>query len=253
MSTWTLIGAGRIGGALQARAAARGRPIHVLGRRDDWRVLQDVAGAPIVVCTRNDDLADVLARVPEHRKADLVFVQNGMLRPWLTAHGLENATRGLLFFAVQSRGAPIDVGPPSPFVGPHAARVVAELRALDVPAEVVDPQHFAAWELEKLLWNCVFGLLCQVHDCAVGQILAHHADEVAQLTAELLLIGQLELGLKLDGTAVLQRLVDYSAAIAQNRAAVKEWPWRNGWFVAIAERRGVTLPLHAALLAKAGV
>ena len=253
MAHWTVIGAGRIGGALQARAAQRQRPIAVLGRHDDWRVLDQPPGQPIVVCTRNDDLAGVLARIPQQRRGDLVFVQNGMLRPWLAAHGLADATRGLLFFAVQSRGSPLDLGPPSPFFGRHAVAVVAELEALGILAEVVDGRQFAAWELEKLLWNCVFGLLCQAHACAVGQVLTRHAPEVAALTAELLHVGQSALDLHLDGAAVLQRLVDYSAAIPDNRAAVKEWPWRNGWFVAQAAQQGVALPVHARLCQMAGV
>ncbi len=253
MLGWTLIGAGRIGGALQARALAKRRPVRMLGRHDDWRELDAPAGAPVVVCTRNDDLPAVLARIPAHRHADLVFVQNGMLRPWLAANGLQDATRGLLFFAVQARGAAIDPGPPSPFFGRHAEAVVAELVALDVPAEVVDAAQFAAWELEKLLWNSIFGLLCQAHACTVGAVLTAHRDEIAALNAELLAVGQRALGVKLDSAAVLQRLVDYSAAIPQNRAAVKEWPWRNGWFVAEAARQGVALPEHARLCQMAGV
>ena len=253
MPGWTLIGAGRIGGALQARALAKRRPMRVLGRHEDWRELEAPAGVPVVVCTRNDDLPAVLARIPAHRHGDLVFVQNGMLRPWLAANGLQDATRGLLFFAVQARGAAIDPGPPSPFCGRHAVAVVAELAALDVAAEVVDARQFAAWELEKLLWNCIFGLLCQAHDCTVGGVLAAHRDEIAALNAELLAVGQKALGVTLDSAAVLQRLVDYSAAIPQNRAAVKEWPWRNGWFVAEAARQGAVLPVHARLCQLAGV
>ncbi len=253
MAHWTVIGAGRIGGALQARAAQHHRPLTLLGRHDDWQALQAPPGAPILVCTRNDDLPAVLARVPVARHGDLVFVQNGMLRPWLAAHGLADATRGLLFFAVQRRGAPLDLGPPSPFCGPHAAAVVAELSALDVPAEVVDRPTFAAWELEKLLWNCIFGLLCQAHACAVGDVLTAHAAELGALTAELLPVAARALDVPVDAAAVLAGLVAYSAAIADNRAAVKEWPWRNGWFVAEAERQGVALPVHARLCQLAGV
>lgn len=249
---WTIIGAGRIGGALKALAEARHRPIRVLGRADDWHGLDEPAGAPILVCTRNDDLPAVLARVPPARRCDLVFVQNGMLRPWLAAQGLQGATRGLLFFAVQTRGAAIEPGPPSPFCGRLANDIVGELSALGVPAEEVDERQFAAWELEKLLWNCVFGLLCQAHNCTVGEALARHPQEIADLTAELLPVGARALGLRVDSRAVLRRLLDYSAAIAHNRAAVKEWPWRNGWFVAEAARQNTALPLHARLCQMAG-
>ena len=250
---WTVVGAGRIGGALAVRAVAKHRPMRLLGRDDDWQVLQETSHEPILVCTRNDDLPVVVARVPAQRRGDLVFVQNGMLRPWLAAQDLQNATRGLLFFAVQARGAPMDLGPPSPFCGPHAHAVVTELQALDVPAEEVDKQHFAALELEKLLWNCMFGLLCQAHACLVGEVLTRYPQEVAELTAELLPVGETALDVQLDAATVLRQLLDYSAAIAQNRAAVKEWPWRNGWFVEEAARQNRAMPLHARLCQMAGV
>lgn len=253
MGTWTIIGAGRVGGALAERSVAAGQAVTLLRRGDDWTVLGEAPGTPILVCTRNDDLDSVVDRVPPQRRPDLVFVQNGMLRPWLHTRGLEGVTRGLLFFAVQSRGAALEAGPDSPFCGPQAAQVVAILQGLGVPAAVVDAPTFAAWELEKLLWNSVFGLLCQAHGRAVGEVLDAHSDQVAALTAELVAVGQTALGLQVDGAAVLGRLIAYSEAIRGNHAAVKEWRWRNGWFVAEAQRLGLGLPLHAALCHKAGV
>jgi hypothetical protein len=41
--------------------------------------------------------------------ADLVFIQNGMLQPWLDANGLSEATQALVYFAVAKLGeAPVD-------------------------------------------------------------------------------------------------------------------------------------------------
>lgn len=45
------------------------------------------------VCTRNDDLKDVIARTPESRKEDLVFLQNGVLGPMLETYGLGKNTQ----------------------------------------------------------------------------------------------------------------------------------------------------------------
>lgn len=251
MATWTIIGAGRIGNALAERSRQKQRDVQVLTRQDDWQVLAKAGKAPILVCTRNDDLDNVLQRVPKSRHHDLVFIQNGMIRPWLARHALHEATRGLLFFAVQTRGAPIDTGPPSPFHGRHAAAVVAELRALDIPAEEVSATDFAQWELEKLLWNCVFGLLCTAYDMTVGQVLEAHREEVVELATELLDVGQSALmaDAPMDKGAVLTRLLQYSLAIPHNRAAIREWTWRNGWFVSEASRQGRPLPLHTRLCA----
>lgn len=41
--------------------------------------------------------------------ADLVFIQNGMLQPWLEANGLSGCTQALVYFAVAKLGeAPVD-------------------------------------------------------------------------------------------------------------------------------------------------
>ena len=123
-----ILGRGRIGGALAAHPSGDGI---ALGRADDWSSLES-ARAPIVVATRNDDLDAVIDRVPPTRHDALVFVQNGMLRPWLGTRGLTKATRGLLFFAVARRGDTPVPGGPSPFTGPRAEEVVAWLEGMNL-------------------------------------------------------------------------------------------------------------------------
>jgi ketopantoate reductase len=241
-----VIGAGRIGTALCEREPSR---FSLIDREHGWERLDVEAGAPILLAVRNDDLEPVLARVPAHRHGDLTFVQNGMLRPWLAAHGLTNATRGLLFIAVPKRGAPIEPGGESPFHGPHAQALVDAFTAAELPARCVDAQQFAAIELEKLLWNSCFGLLCDAFDCDVGTVVREHFDELHALVAELLEVGAPALGISLALDALVERLAAYSRSIPMFRAACKEWRWRNGWFVELARERGMSLPNHERLLA----
>ena len=194
----------------------------------------------------------MLERVPASRRADLVFAQNGMLRPWLEAEDLGQATRGLLFMAVPQRGAPIEPGSDSPFHGPRAAAVVAGFRAADLPAREVDAAQFAAIELEKLIWNSAFGLLCQAHDERVGEVVDRHPAELRELVAELARVGRAALGVDLELDPLVDRLAAYSRTIADYRGAVREWRWRNGWFVDEARARGVATPVHDRLLDRAG-
>ena len=49
-------------------------------------------------------LKDVVANTPEDRREDLVFLQNGMLQPWLDAQGLGDNTQALIYFAVAKLG-----------------------------------------------------------------------------------------------------------------------------------------------------
>lgn len=243
----TVVGLGRVGGALVARAEAAGVPVRAVGRSTG----EIAATGPILVTTRNDDLDAVLVRVPPERRDALVFVQNGVLRPWLAERGLSASTRGLLFVAVPARGAPLVPGGESPFLGPHAAAVVAWLRAVGVPAREVDEATFVALEAEKLLWNTVYGLLSQATGRTVGEVADEHGDDVLALVTELLPL--LASPVPLDPAALAGAMGAYSRTIAGWRGAVKEWAWRNGWFVAEAARRGVPTPRHADWLVRVGL
>jgi ketopantoate reductase len=244
-----IIGAGRIGGALHERAPNQ---FALVDRQRGWELLDHDPGDPIMLAVRNDDLLGVLERVPTRRRPDLVLVQNGMLRPWLREHGLTDVTRGLLFIAVPARGAPIEPGGESPFWGPHAATMVDAFTRAGLPAAVVSAEPFAAIELEKLIWNCAFGLCCEAFDCDVGTVVESHGDVLRELVAELLGVGAPALDVELELEPLVDRLCTYSRSIPSYRGAVKEWRWRNGWFVETAREQGVATPTHDRLLAAVG-
>ncbi len=245
-----IIGAGRVGGALAQRAQDAEIEHVLVDRSQGWDAIAS-SSDPIFVAVRNDDLSAVLDRIDPSHHPRLVFTQNGMLRPWLRERGLEACTRGLLFFAVPARGAPLEPGGESPFMGPHADTVVQWLQRLEVPAASVDASAFAVTELEKLLWNCCFGLLCEHTGEPVGAVVEQHGELLSQLVDELLQWGMPAFDLDLDAAereAMKNRLRAYSRSIPDYRGAVKEWPWRNGWFVDAARRPG----LHEELLEKTG-
>jgi ketopantoate reductase len=250
-----ILGAGRVGTALTALAAQHphAERAHLLGRHDPDDGLSDPERDDLILVTvRNDDLDGALARVPPSRRSALVFVQNGMLRPWLAERALTGATRGLLLFAVPHRGAAIEPGGASPFTGPHAGAMVAWFHALGLPAVAVDEPTFASAELEKLVWNAVFGLLCQALAVDVGTLVTTYRTEVEALARELIEHGAPALGLTVAVEPMIARLLAYSAAIPTYRGAVKEWRWRNGWFVALAANDPGAAPLHREWLGRAG-
>jgi len=239
-----VIGEGRIGTALGEAAGCA-----VVSRHRGWYVLDEPAGDPIAVCVRNDDLGAVLASVPKHRWPDLVFVQNGMIDPWLEDHGLEGNTRGLLFFAVNERGGPTLPGGVSRFTGPHANAMALWLESLGLRVEVIGRRAFAAVMLEKLIWNAAFGALCERHGVDVGHVLEDHADELAALSREFAAIGRAALGVDLDDAALLASLRAYAGSIPGVRAGLKEWRWRGGWFTEAARAHRVATPTHDAVIA----
>ena len=77
---------------------------------------------------------------------------------------------------------------------------------------------------------------------------AVEADDAAERAAALA-------GIPAEGNAAVlrDRMVDYAMTIPDYQGAVKEWRWRNGWFVHVARHHGIALPVHDRLCAMAGV
>lgn len=246
------IGAGRIGAALERAARRAGHPFTLIDRTSGWEALDGPAGEPVLALVRVDDLPAVADRVPRGRLADLVLVQNGMLREWLRAQGLDRCTRAELYFAVASREAEPVVGLPSLFCGPHAAAVAGELTALGIDAREVGWPIFTYYELEKTVWLVVFGLLCEKYGVPVGEIARRHAGEVSDLARELMSLGRRVYGVDAPHAFTLDRLLRYAASIAGWPASLREPPHRVGWFVTQARIAGVRLPAFEALLAARG-
>ena len=63
---------------------------------------------PIYICTRNDDLDAIIDKVPDNRKEDLVFLQNGMLSPYLKSKGLLLNTAGRIQSIANLASHPLD-------------------------------------------------------------------------------------------------------------------------------------------------
>ncbi|KAI3436136.1 hypothetical protein D9Q98_002193 [Chlorella vulgaris] len=254
---FVIVGGGRVGQAL----ANMGGGQDVLVRRGE--AVSGPAG-PIVVCTRNDDLQAVVDATPPERRQDLVFIQNGMLQPWLDAQGLGEATQVLVYFAVAKAGdAPTDgktdVNPEglTAAYGPHAEAVAARLHAAGLSCAVLGKAEFTKSMLEKLIWISAFMLVGACHGgCTVGEVESQHTEEVAELIAELAAAGSAALGVTLE-SGVQERLLAYARSVAHFPTAVKEFKWRNGWFhdlsqQALASGQADPCPLHTARLQKAG-
>lgn len=248
--TLVVVGAGRIGGMVVDLARRQGVEVAVAGRQGP--VATTGGRGPVLVCTRNDALADVVARTPGDRRDDLVFVQNGVLAPWLRARGLAGATIGVLYVAVDRPGAPPVPGAPSVFMGPQARAVAALLAAGGVPArEAAHPLDLRREVGTKLAWICVLGVLGEALALPVGQLVVDHAAGITSLCEELAPVLAADPDTAANPDLVPQVLA-YSRSVPHYRTAVKEWPWRTGWLLQAAARAGIDLPQHRAWLVRAG-
>lgn len=243
-----IVGKGRIGGMVAALARAAGVEHRLLGRGEP---LGEGPG-PVLVATRNDDLEAVLSMVPAARGADLVFVQNGVLAPWLRARGWGQGTIGVLYVAVDAPGAAPRPGGVSVFCGPQAGAVARLLDGGGVPARAVGVEELRAEVGVKLAWICVLGVLGQATGLRAGEVAEAHEDALRALCEELrpVLVDDPDTAAPAD---LVERVGAYARAVGHYRTTLKEWPWRTGWLLQAAARQGRRLPLHEEWLRRAGV
>lgn len=252
----TIIGGGRVGEAL----AAMGPGNDVVVRRGGK--IEGPPG-PIIVATRNDALDGIVDATPEDRRKDLVFIQNGMLQPWLDSRGLGDNTQLLVYFAVAKLGdvptdGKTDVNPEglTAAYGPHAETIAARLHGGGLSCKVLGRAEFTQAMLEKLAWISAFMLVGAKHKATVGEVESKHNQEVSALISELLSAGSAALGVP-EAPGAVERLNAYARSVAHFPTAVKEFEWRNGWFYGLskkAEEEGKPdpCPMHTALLKAVG-
>jgi len=255
---------GRIGHLLCGMTEGPWRPVPVTRHSDPARLSEPLEGprAPIVLCTRNDDLDAIVTYVHPSRHADLVFVQNGAIRPWLVQRGLESGPadpfphvepdRGVLWVAVPKRGDTPVPGGASVFSGHWGPALAQMLDRHGVDACAVERVELAREEAVKLAWICATGLLGSATGEGVGGIDAHHADDLESLVRELFTVLCISPGLDIDADALVARVQAYSARIPHFPARLKEWRWRNGAVLRTAEAAGLGTPVHDHWLERAG-
>jgi ketopantoate reductase len=247
MSRFVLVGPGRVGSALVRAAAGE---VEVVPRGEPLPAVP--VGTPIVLATRADALAERVRETPPENRADLVFLQNGMILPSLRALGVAEATQGLVYFAATSTAGPVEPGAPTLFWGRHAPRFVALLERARIPARVVAERDAFRREIAiKLAWNVIFGVLGDTWDEPVGASAARRA-EVESLAEEIAPVLALGVETEVPVPELVDRLLAYSAAIPAFRAGVRELPWRSGWVRDAARAAGRATPRHDALLAALG-
>jgi len=227
-------GKGRIGTLLAQLGERRSYDDLILGRGDP--IPADHPG-PIYVCTRNDDLAAVVAACPDEKMEDLVFLQNGNLEPFRQRYGLYDQTQAMLWLAVlRVGGKPIDgITSREPdglttATGKWASALQGRLAVADLKCNIREERDYRRNALEKLVWISAFMLIGQVHGgITVGEVAKKHFSEVEEMVVEL--GGMIRTTLTVSFKPELpERLCAYSERVEFFPTAVKEFKWRNGFF-----------------------
>mmetsp|Transcript_21208 Transcript_21208/g.52169 ORF Transcript_21208/g.52169 Transcript_21208/m.52169 type:complete len:348 (-) Transcript_21208:2440-3483(-) len=258
----TIIGAGRIGTALADMGKAAGFTDTVVKRGE--KIPEDGAG-PIYVTTRNDDLKAVIDMCPPSRKGDLVFYgQNGYIEDFLKKESVYDSTsQVLVYMAVAKLGEkPTDgITDKNPegltsVTGKWADQVSARLQGAGLTCHAMDRDKFRARMFEKHMWICAF-MLIGVHNggITVGDVESKHKDDLVQMVTEMMAAISESTGTKFED-GVPERLLAYARSVAHFPTALKEFEWRNKFFLDLTRAREAKgeadlTPLHTSMLMKA--
>ena len=216
----TIIGNGRIGNMLFEKNDKK----DVLISRSDNYADKLPAEGPIYISTRNKDLEEIIASTPEHRRPDLVFLQNGILTDYLRKKGLEDNTQALLYVAVAKKGEePID-GPEgyTSVTGRWGTDFKERMNKANLFCQVLDKEPWLIKMLEKHIWICAFMAVGAKHGVNVGTVEASHRAEVQALIEEMVAAAEKETKVKFPA-GVIDRLCVYARSVAHFPTALKEF------------------------------
>ena len=243
-----VVGMGEVGRRLARALAASGTEVVAVTRQEGWERLAAEREAPVLVCVREEALADAVARLRGVAAERLVFVQNGWIRPLLD--GVTGCSRGLIWFT--SKGEFFRGLRPSVFSGPATARVVEALDRGGIAATVQEADAFARAEAEKMGFNCVVGLPLAVHGVSLEEYLRRHPSEAEAVFSEAVGVTARALGVA-PSDDWWPGFVRVAEPIGWVRAsAPKALEFRNGAVVRLAGTFGMAAPVNESLLAAVG-
>ena len=243
-----VVGLGEVGRRLAGAIAASGTEAIPVTRQGGWELLPVDRDAPVVVCVREEALAEVVSRLRGVAARRLVFVQNGWVRPLLA--GVPGHSRGLIWFT--SKGEFFRVLRPSVFSGPAAATLAEALERGGIAAAAVDAGRFAEAEAEKMGFNCVVGLPLAVHGLSLGEYLAGHAAEAEAVFSEAVGFTARSLGVAPSCGWWPEFLRASQPLIRVRLGAAKALDYRNGAVARLARKVGERAPANERLLAAVG-
>ncbi|MCY4443548.1 MAG: hypothetical protein OXC44_01960 [Proteobacteria bacterium] len=232
-----IVGLGRLGGFFQHITQGKGYSRNCqLSSLDPSR--------PTLLCVRIDQLHTVLSQLPTQVTDKLIFLQNGIYDDILLKHHITSPTQLLIYFAIASKGHKPQDGKKSVITGPYSHIMENIFHYNDLSLKLLDQLRYRQCAYEKLIWLSAFGLLCDIYNTSVTYIVTNHKPALEKLSKELCSIIYNKQKITLE-QGWLDRLCSYSLSLGHYTASLKEYPYRNGWFV-----KQQHTPYHMALLQK---
>jgi hypothetical protein len=244
-------GLGQMGGVFAHALLRLGHAVHPVTREVDPDALAIAVPEPLIclLAVGEDDLPDVVPRVPAAYRGRLGLVQNELLPHVWTELGIVDPTVAVVWFE-KKKSVPLTPVQPTPIGGPRAGLLVDALSRLDVPAFEV-PSSSLRDELVKknlyILTANAAALSREVaEDVTVGELRAAHRPLVDAVAKDALAIQAHLTGAALS-PELLAGLWEAFDADPHHRARGRSAAARLTRALSIADAAGLDVPALRAL------
>ncbi len=237
-----MLGMGEMGGVFARALLRAGYPVVPALRETDLEALAEDYPEPemIVVSVAEADIQTVLQTIPLAWRSDLVLLQNELLPPDWTRHGLEPTVISVWF--EKKKGKDYKVLIPSPVYGKHATAIVTALATIDIPARELDSEDEL---LHELVLKNVYILTTNIAGLEVGGNVGELWDNNEQLArevaGEVVELQQMLTGKSLDRELLIDGMVHAFQGDLEHMCMGRSAPARLERALKLAAKNGLRL------------
>jgi len=171
----------------------------------------------VLVTVQENELHSLLEQLPKPWCNKIGLVQNELLpRDW-QSHPIESPTVTVVWFE-KKKGLELTNILQSPSYGPNASIISSALKAVDIPAPILEKEEELLYELvRKAVYILTVNIAGLVNNCTVGDLWGQHQTLAREIAEEVILIQELLTGKQLPHEKLIQGMAE----------GIKDCPYRN--------------------------
>lgn len=205
-----IIGIGELAGVFARGFMRCGYPVYPITRNMDMTEEYPQIPSPelVLIAVQENELHPVLKKIPKPWHDKLGLIQNELLpRDWLI-HNIEKPTVTVVWFE-KKKELELTHILYSPSYGPNALIMSNALKALQVPAPILQNQEELLYELvRKALYILTVNIAGLVNNCTVEDLWLKHRSLAKDIAREVILIQESMIGKKLSEEKLIEGMVD---------------------------------------------
>jgi len=205
-----IIGIGELANVFSRGFLRCGYPIYPITRAMDLdEECQQIPTPQLVLVTvQETELSSLLGRLPKAWSDKIALVQNELLPQAWQDHQIENPTVTVVWFEKKKEIELTNILQ-SPSFGPNAEIISDALKAVDVPAPILESEQDLLYELlRKSLYILTVNIAGLVNNCSVGDLWKLHQPLAREIAEEVILIQESLIGQNLSHEKLINGMVE---------------------------------------------